>query len=129
MLRLIVILVQLAAVSLRWCGLACRSTQSVQAENLFLRRQLALYIERSVKPRRMDAATRIVLALLSRWLDWRNALVVVRPQTMIRWHRGLEAVLADEVATGSTADSARDSGAHPSDGKRESRVGRGTHSQ
>jgi hypothetical protein len=87
MLRLVFILVQLAAVSLRWCGLACRSTQSVQAENLFLRRQLALYIERRVKPRRMDAATRIVLALLSRWLEWRNALVVVRPQTMIRWHR------------------------------------------
>jgi putative transposase len=87
MLRLVIILVQLAAVSLRWCGLAFRSTQSVQAENLFLRRQLALYIERGVKPRRIDPATRIVLALLSRLFDWRDALVVVRPETMIRWHR------------------------------------------
>jgi hypothetical protein len=52
-----------------------------------LRRQLALYVERGVKPRRIDPATRITLALLSRFLDWRNALVVVRPETMIRWHR------------------------------------------
>jgi putative transposase len=87
MLRLIVILVQLTAVFLRWCGLAFRSTHSVQAENLFLRRQLALYIERGMKPRRMGPATRIALAWLSRWFDWRDALVVVRPETMIRWHR------------------------------------------
>ena len=87
MLRLIVILVQLAAVCLRWCGLAFRSSRSVQAENLFLRRQLALYIERGMKPRRMGAATRIALAWLSQWFDWRDALVVVRPETLIRWHR------------------------------------------
>ena len=87
MLRLIVILVQLAAVCLRWCGLAFRSSRSVQAENLFLRRQLGLYIERGMKPRRMGAATRIALAWLSRWFDWRDALVVVRPETLIRWHR------------------------------------------
>jgi putative transposase len=87
MLRLAVILVQLAAVSLRWCGITCRSTRSVQAENLFLRRQLSLYIERGVKPRRIDPVTRIALAWLSRWFDWRDARVVVRPETMIRWRR------------------------------------------
>jgi hypothetical protein len=37
-----------------------------KAENLFLRRQLALYIERGVKPRRIDPVTRIGLTLLSR---------------------------------------------------------------
>jgi transposase InsO family protein len=52
-----------------------------------LRRQLALYRERDVKPRRVDAATRLSLALLSRLFDWRDALVVVRPETLIRWHR------------------------------------------
>jgi putative transposase len=61
--------------------------RSVTAENLFLRRQLALYRERGVKPRRIDAATRVSLALLSRLFDWRDALVVVRPETLIRWHR------------------------------------------
>src|ERR1700722_6283747 len=87
--RLIVILVQLAAVCLRWCGLAFRSSRSVQAENLFLRRQLALCIERGMKPRRMGAATRIALAWLSRWFDWRDALVVVLRNYSTHWSIGL----------------------------------------
>jgi putative transposase len=64
-----------------------RPTRAVTAENLFLRRQLALYVERGVKPRRPDVATRVSLALLSRLFDWRTSLVVVRPETLIRWHR------------------------------------------
>ena len=72
---------------LRWLRLAFRSSQSIQAENLFLRRQLALCIERGVKPRRIDAATRIVLTVLLRLFDWRDALAVVSPATLIRWHR------------------------------------------
>ena len=72
---------------IRWCGLILRPRKSLEAENLFLRRQLALYRERGVKPRRVDAATRVTLAFLSRWFDWRRALVVVRPETLIRWHR------------------------------------------
>jgi putative transposase len=87
MLRLVVILIQLAAETARWWGLACRSQRSIEAENLFLRRQLALYIERGVKRRRVDSLTRIALVLLSRLFNWRDALVVVRPETMIRWHR------------------------------------------
>ena len=81
------ILIQLMGETLRWFRLAFRSTQSVKAENLFLRRQLALYVERGVKPRRVDPVTRISLALLSRIFNWQDALVVVRPETMIRWHR------------------------------------------
>src|SRR5260370_22857840 len=61
--------------------------QSLHAEVLFLRRQLALYVERGVKPRRIDPVTRISLAILSRVFNWRDALVVVHPETMIRWHR------------------------------------------
>ena len=76
MLRLVIILVQLAAETVRWWGLAGRSQQSIEAENLFLRRQLALYIERGVKPRRIDSVTRITLVLLSRFCNWRDALVV-----------------------------------------------------
>jgi hypothetical protein len=64
-----------------------RLSRSIKAENLLLWRQLALYIERGVKPRRIDLVTRIALTLLSRRLKWRDAWVVVRPQTMIRWHR------------------------------------------
>ena len=68
-------------------GLTFRQRVSLEAEVLFLRRQLALYVERRVKPRRLDAVTRVSLALLSRLFEWRSALVVVRPETLIRWHR------------------------------------------
>jgi len=71
----------------RWLLLLFRTAESLRTENLFLRRQLALYIERGVQPHRVDAATRISLALLARRFDWRGALVAVQPATMIRWHR------------------------------------------
>jgi len=64
-----------------------RSPVSIQAESLSLRRQLAMFIERGIRPRRIDPATRVSLAVLSRLFDWRRALVVVQPATMIRWHR------------------------------------------
>jgi hypothetical protein len=54
---------------------------------LFLRRQLALFKERGIQPRRIDAATRISLAILARLCEWQDALFVVQPKTMIRWQR------------------------------------------
>jgi putative transposase len=87
MAALINILVQLLADVARFVVLQFRPTRVVEAENLFLRRQLALFKERGVKPRRVDAATRLSLAVLSRLFDWRNALVVVQPKTIIRWQR------------------------------------------
>jgi hypothetical protein len=66
---------------------AMRSRAQLAAENLFLRKQLALYQERKVKPRRADDATRIILAGLSRFLAWRQLLLIVKPATLIRWHR------------------------------------------
>jgi transposase InsO family protein len=66
---------------------AMRSRAQLAAENLFLRKQLALYQERKVKARRADDATRIILASLSRFLAWRQLLLIVKPETLIRWHR------------------------------------------
>jgi putative transposase len=71
----------------RWVLLLFRSAETLRAENLFLRRQLALHIERGVRPHRIDAATRVSLALLAKLFDWRSALVVLQPATMVRWHR------------------------------------------
>jgi putative transposase len=67
--------------------LCFRSPAAVAAENLFLRKQLGLYIERKIKPRRATNSIRFTLAHLSRFFDWRNALTVVQPDTLIRWHR------------------------------------------
>ncbi len=67
--------------------LGTRSSAALKAENLFLRKQLTLYLERKAKPRRADNATRLSLALLSRLFVWKDALVIVGPETLVRWHR------------------------------------------
>ena len=77
------IFLQLIADFVVYLGLLIRPRKAIAAENLFLRRQLALYQERKVDPRRIDPATRITLALLSKWFNWRDALVVVQPKTLL----------------------------------------------
>src|SRR6516225_4507629 len=66
-------------------ALRCRA--ALAAENLFLRKQLALFQERKVKPRRAADSTRWSMATVSRLVDWRRVLVVVKPDTLVRWHR------------------------------------------
>ena|SRR5436190_23764556 len=68
-------------------GLCFRPIAAVSAENLFLRRQLGLFVERNVRRRPATDSVRFILARLSRLLDWRSVLVVVKPDTLIRWHR------------------------------------------
>jgi transposase InsO family protein len=71
----------------RFLLLCLRPRAALAAENLFLRKQLALYQERYVQPRRATNATRLTLVWLGHWFDWRNALAIVTPQTFTRWHR------------------------------------------
>src|SRR5919197_5686500 len=66
--------------------LCLRPSAGLAAENLFLRKQLAFYQERQVKPRRATDATRFTLVWLSRWFNWRQALAMVQPDTFMRWH-------------------------------------------
>src|SRR4029453_14458430 len=74
---------------LRLLSLTFRSRARLAAENLFLRKQLAHYVERKVPPKRATNATRVALVLLSRFLAWRELLTIVRPDTLVRWHRDL----------------------------------------
>jgi len=74
---------------LRLLRLMVRSRAQLAAENLFLRKQLACYVERQVRPRRADNASRIALVLLSQFVKWRELLTIVRPDTLVRWHRDL----------------------------------------
>ncbi|MCU1338198.1 MAG: hypothetical protein JWO19_3779, partial [Bryobacterales bacterium] len=57
------------------------------AENLFLRKQLALFMERRVKPRRASRSTKLILLVLSKFFDWKDSVVIVQPGTFLRWHR------------------------------------------
>jgi hypothetical protein len=105
-----------------------RPHAQLAAENLFLRKQLALYMERDVKPRRADDATRIALVALSWLIDWRGLLTVVTPKTFNRWHRkGFRLFWRWEVeATWTAPCTDRAPAAYRGDGDRESHVGRGT---
>jgi putative transposase len=64
-----------------------RSRTALSAEVLFLRKQLAFYQERQVQPRRLNDSARFSLILLSRLCNWKDALVIVKPETLIGWHR------------------------------------------
>ena len=87
LVRLASMLLALAQGALRFLLLGTRSKAALKAENIFLRKQLALYLEREVKPRRACDATRLSLVLLSRLFPWRDALVIVKPDTFLGWHR------------------------------------------
>jgi len=67
--------------------LSLRSRAVLAAENLFLRKQLGLYLEREKKSRRATDSIRFTLAKLSALFEWRDALTIVKPDTLIRWHR------------------------------------------
>jgi putative transposase len=73
--------------AVRFLRLCFRSPITLATENLFLRKQLALYQERNVKPKRATNTDRLILVWLSHWFDWRKALAVVKPATFTRWHR------------------------------------------
>jgi putative transposase len=63
----------------------CRSDLAL--ENLALRQQLATLKHAQPRPRLSDT-DRVFWILLSKiWRGWRSALHVVRPETVVRWHR------------------------------------------
>ena len=57
------------------------------SRELFLRKQLAFYQEHKQKPQLLTDVARWSLVLWSRLFDWRSALVIVKPDTLIGWHR------------------------------------------
>jgi hypothetical protein len=86
-ISLIWTLLTLLGDGLRFLGLCLRSSRALAAETLCFRTPLALYQERHITPQRATDATRLSLVWLARWFDWRQAWVIVPPQTVIRWHR------------------------------------------
>lgn len=64
-----------------------RPRAALQEENLVLRHQLCVY-QRSIKRPKVQPADRILWSLLARaWTGWKDALIVVKPDTVIRWPR------------------------------------------
>jgi putative transposase len=65
-----------------------RSRAALQLENLALRHQIGV-LQRSRRRRpKLTPADRLLWVALSRiWRDWRSALAIVKPETVVAWHR------------------------------------------
>jgi transposase InsO family protein len=66
----------------------CRSRAALQVENLALRHQVGV-LRRSMRKRpKLTPVDRLLWVWLSRiWRDWRSALAIVKPETVVAWHR------------------------------------------
>jgi putative transposase len=66
-----------------------RSKSELIAENALLRQQLIIF-KRQLKRPACTKTDRVLLVLLARLVrTWQQALVIVQPETLLRWHRGL----------------------------------------
>jgi putative transposase len=65
-----------------------RTRRELALENLALRQQLAILRRASPKRLRLKSADKIFWGWLSSvWAHWADVLVIVQPDTVVRWHR------------------------------------------
>src|ERR687885_2192169 len=66
-----------------------RTKPELLAENALLRHQLIVLRRRVQRPRCTPADRALLVLLASRLRTWRQALLIVQPETVLRWHRRL----------------------------------------
>ncbi len=72
-------------VSLIWSKI--KITSNLAAENVALHQQLTI-MKRTNKRPKIRMTDRVFWVLFSRiWIPWRKSLVIVKPDTVVRWHR------------------------------------------
>src|SRR5882757_2583961 len=65
-----------------------RSRASLGLENLALRHQISVLHRSAGKRPKLTSGDRLLWICLSRlWRDWRSALAIVKPETVVAWHR------------------------------------------
>ena len=64
-----------------------RARRSLLLENLALRQQLAVLKRRHPKPRIGWLDKLFWVAICRFWAEWKQSLIVVTPETVVRWHR------------------------------------------
>lgn len=64
-----------------------RSRRDLAFENLLLRQQLAVLREKGVRPQLSQTDRSFWVLIPKIWARWRDVLHIVRPETVIRWHR------------------------------------------
>ena len=66
---------------------ALRSRHDLLLENLVLRQQLSV-LKRRKRKLRVPAIDKLFLVAVRRlWSDWKRSLILVSPETVVRWHR------------------------------------------
>src|SRR5215471_15522380 len=63
------------------------SRQSLLIENLALRQQLAVFKRKQSRPKLSAMDKLFWIAIHRFWSSWKNVLIVVKPDTVVRWHR------------------------------------------
>src|SRR5215475_133668 len=79
-------MLELLIVVVRALTLTLRGHRELVLENLALRQQLAAY-HRTTRCRLRARDRPFWITLTRSWRNWRTALIVVQPDTVIRWHR------------------------------------------
>jgi len=79
-------MLRLAAVVIRWLASVGRSRRELLLENIALRQQLATMVQRN-RPRIRFADRVFWIALRRVWARWAEVLVIVKPETVVGWHR------------------------------------------
>jgi len=64
-----------------------RSKSELIAENAFLRQQLVILRRQAKRPTLTPLDRGLLVMLASRLRTWRNALLIVKPDTLLSWHR------------------------------------------
>ena len=64
-----------------------KSHRELSLENLALRQQLAILKRATKRPKLTNADRAFWVALSRLWTGWQHALMLVKPETVIRWHR------------------------------------------
>ena len=67
------------------CCFARRAT--LQLEVVCLRQQLAVYKRMESRPKLNPHDRHFWITMTRLWSKWRSALVIVKPETVLRWHR------------------------------------------
>jgi putative transposase len=80
-------IVRLIKVGLQTLRSLFQNRKDLALENLAFRQQLSIYAQKEPKPR-TSASDKLFWVLMSRsWSRWQNHLIIVKPETVIRWHR------------------------------------------
>jgi hypothetical protein len=119
---------EMTLVIVRALALACRGHQELVLENMALRQQLRAFKRATKRPRLRTRDRLFWIVLANTWQPWRTALLIVQPDTVLRWHHRLASPSTDPPVDAhprrSLSNRSRDPRACPRDGGGQPVMGR-----